>query len=151
MTTMPLGSNISTRPSLTWTWRNLHDGATCTTHRRASVSLKARLKKPSVTCFHVKQTARSQRVSCTILPPSVLWHTWQTEACLVLRPKPRNRRGDFEAKIIKLELSVLRPKLRNPKPPILRPNQEKPPSLILRSNRRKSWPPVLRSNRRKPP
>jgi hypothetical protein len=32
---------------------------------------------------------------------------------LVLRPKLRNRRGDFDAQIIKLELSVLRPKLGN--------------------------------------
>jgi hypothetical protein len=36
---------------------------------------------------------------------------------LVLRPKPRNRRGDFEAQITKPELSVLRPKPGNPPPP----------------------------------
>jgi alkanesulfonate monooxygenase SsuD/methylene tetrahydromethanopterin reductase-like flavin-dependent oxidoreductase (luciferase family) len=36
---------------------------------------------------------------------------------LVLRPKPRNRRGDFEAQITKPELPVLRPKPRNPPPP----------------------------------
>jgi hypothetical protein len=35
---------------------------------------------------------------------------------LILRPKPRNRRGDFEAQITKLELPVLRPKSRNPPP-----------------------------------
>jgi hypothetical protein len=35
------------------------------------------------------------------LPPSVLWRNRQTEACLVLRPKSRNRRGDFDAQIIK--------------------------------------------------
>jgi hypothetical protein len=29
---------------------------------------------------------------------------------LVLKPKPRNRRGDFDAQITKLELPVLRPK-----------------------------------------
>jgi hypothetical protein len=34
----------------------------------------------------------------------------QIEACLVLRHKPRNRGGDFEAQITKTELSVLRPK-----------------------------------------
>jgi hypothetical protein len=36
---------------------------------------------------------------------------------LVLRPKPRNRCGDFEAKITKQELPILRPKLGNPPPP----------------------------------
>jgi hypothetical protein len=39
-----------------------------------------------------------------------LWRNQQTEAHLVLRSKPRNRHGNFEAKIIKPELSVLRPK-----------------------------------------
>jgi hypothetical protein len=33
---------------------------------------------------------------------------------LILRPKSRNRRDDFEAQIIKPELPVLRPKPRNP-------------------------------------
>jgi hypothetical protein len=36
---------------------------------------------------------------------------------LVLRPKPRNRRGDFEAQITKPELQILRPKPENPPPP----------------------------------
>jgi hypothetical protein len=36
---------------------------------------------------------------------------------MVLRHKPRNRRGDFEAQITKSELSVLRPKPENPAPP----------------------------------
>jgi hypothetical protein len=36
---------------------------------------------------------------------------------LVLRPKPRNHRGDFEAQITKPKLSVLRPKSENPPPP----------------------------------
>jgi hypothetical protein len=36
-------------------------------------------------------------VSHADLPPSVLWRNRQTEVWLVLRPKPRNRRGDFEA------------------------------------------------------
>jgi hypothetical protein len=40
-------------------------------------------------------------VSRADLPPSVLWRNRQTEVCLVLRPKPRNRRGDFETQIIK--------------------------------------------------
>jgi hypothetical protein len=39
-----------------------------------------------------------------------LWRNRQTEAHLVLRPKPRNRHGDFEAQITKPTLPVLRPK-----------------------------------------
>jgi hypothetical protein len=38
-----------------------------------------------------------------------LWRNRQTEAHLVLRPKPRNCRGDFEAQITKPKLPVLRP------------------------------------------
>jgi hypothetical protein len=49
-------------------------------------------------------------MSRTDLPPSVLWRNRQTEACLVLTPKPRNRHGDFEAQITKAELPILRPK-----------------------------------------
>jgi hypothetical protein len=64
----------------------------------------------------VKQAARSRRVSRADLPPSVLWRR-QTEAHLVLRPKPRNHRGDFEAQLTKPELPVLRPKPGNPPPP----------------------------------
>jgi hypothetical protein len=36
-------------------------------------------------------------VSRADLHPSILWRNRQTEARLVLRPKPRNRRGNFEA------------------------------------------------------
>jgi hypothetical protein len=36
-------------------------------------------------------------VSRTDLPPLVLWRNRQTEVHMVLRPKPRNHRGDFEA------------------------------------------------------
>jgi hypothetical protein len=36
---------------------------------------------------------------------------------LVLRPKPKNRRDDFDAQITKSELPILRPKLENPPPP----------------------------------
>jgi hypothetical protein len=151
MTTMPLGPNTlktakvgsqglmhsiaSTRPSSTCLRRNLHDGATCTT----------RLENPSQTCFHVKQAARSRRVSRVDLPPSVLWRNRQTEAHMVLRPKPRNCHGDFEAQITKPELPVLRPKPRTlhhlgfeaqprNRPPVLRPNQEKPSPPVLRPN-----------------
>jgi hypothetical protein len=55
-------------------------------------------------------------VSRTDLPPSILWHNRQTEACLILKPKSRNRHGNFEAQINKPELSVLRPKPKNPPP-----------------------------------
>jgi hypothetical protein len=89
----------------------------CTTRRRISPSLQVRLKNPSQTCFHVKQVARSRRVSCTDLPLSVLWRNRQTEVHLVWRPKLRNRRGDFEAQITKSELLVLRPKQGNLPPP----------------------------------
>jgi hypothetical protein len=60
------------------------------------------------------------------LPPSVLWRKRQIEACLVLRPKPRNCRGDFEAQITKPELPVLRPKLGKPPPPWFRGSTKKP-------------------------
>jgi hypothetical protein len=52
-------------------------------------------------------------VSRADFSPSVLCRKRQTEAHLVLRPKPRNCRGDFEAQITKPELPVLRPKLGN--------------------------------------
>jgi alkanesulfonate monooxygenase SsuD/methylene tetrahydromethanopterin reductase-like flavin-dependent oxidoreductase (luciferase family) len=45
---------------------------------------------------------------------------------LVLRPKPRNHRGDFESQIIKPELSVLRPKPGNPAPPWFSGSTKKP-------------------------
>jgi hypothetical protein len=51
------------------------------------------------------------------LAPSILRHNRQTDACMVLRPKPRNRRGDFEAQNTKPELQILRPKPGNPPPP----------------------------------
>jgi hypothetical protein len=89
----------------------------CTTRHRASGSLQARLGNRSQTCFHAKQAARSRHASCANLPLSVLWRNRQTESRLVLRPKQRNRRGDFEAQITKPELPVLRPKSENPPPP----------------------------------
>jgi hypothetical protein len=107
----------STHPSSTCLQCNLRDGATCTTRRRASANLQVRLKNPSQTCFHAKQTARSRRVSRADLPPSILWRNRQTEGYLVLRPKPRNCRGDFEAQITKPELPILRHKTGNPPPP----------------------------------
>jgi hypothetical protein len=56
-------------------------------------------------------------VSRTDLPLSVLWHNRQTEAHLILRLKPRNRRGDFDTQITKTELPILRPKPENSPPP----------------------------------
>jgi hypothetical protein len=55
-----------------------------------------------------------------------LWHNRQTEACLVLRLKPRNRHDDFEAQITKPELPVLRPKSGNPPPPWFGGSTKKP-------------------------
>jgi hypothetical protein len=45
---------------------------------------------------------------------------------LVLRLKPRNCRGDFEAQITKPELPVLRPKPGNPPPPYFLGSTKKP-------------------------
>jgi hypothetical protein len=55
-----------------------------------------------------------------------LWRNRQTEDFLVLRLKPRNRRGDFDAQIIKSELLVLRPKPENPPPPWILGSTKKP-------------------------
>jgi hypothetical protein len=46
----------------------------------------------------------------------VLWRNRQTEVHLVLRHKPRNHRGDFEAQITKPQIPVLRSKPENPPP-----------------------------------
>jgi hypothetical protein len=37
---------------------NLYDDVTCIIHHRASASLEARLKNPTVTCFQTKQAVR---------------------------------------------------------------------------------------------
>jgi hypothetical protein len=106
----------SIHPSSTCLRRNLRNDVTCTTCHRASASLQATLGNPSQTCFHTKQAARSQRVSRADLALLVLWRNRQIEACLVLRPKTRNCRGDFEAQITEPKLPVLRPKPGNPPP-----------------------------------
>jgi hypothetical protein len=72
----------------------------------------------------VKQVTRSRCVSHANLPPSILWRNRQTEAHLILSPKPRNCRGDFKLQIIKPQLPVLRCKPRNPSTLVFRPNQE---------------------------
>jgi hypothetical protein len=89
---------------------NFCDSATCTIYRRAYASLQVRLENPSQTCFHAKQDVRSRQKKRAA-------HVDKTKTCLVLRPKPRNRRGDFETQITKPELPVLRPKPGNPPPP----------------------------------
>jgi hypothetical protein len=90
-----------THPYSSFTRRNLYDDATCTTCHHASASLEAKLKNPSATSLQTKQVTRSRCVSHTVLPSSVLWRNRQTKAHLVLRPKPRNHRGDFEVQITK--------------------------------------------------
>jgi alkanesulfonate monooxygenase SsuD/methylene tetrahydromethanopterin reductase-like flavin-dependent oxidoreductase (luciferase family) len=60
------------------------------------------------------------------LLPLVLWRNRQTEAHLVLRRKPRNRHGDFEAQITKPKMSVLRPKPGNHPPPWFWGSTKKP-------------------------
>jgi hypothetical protein len=65
-------------------------------------------------------------MSCADLPLSVLWRNRQTEAHMVLRPKPRNYRGDFEAQITKPKLPILRPKPGSPPPPWFCGSTKKP-------------------------
>jgi hypothetical protein len=72
----------------------------------------------------MKKATRSRHVYRAVLIPLILWHNRQTITHLVLRPKLRNRHGDFEAQIMKPELSDLRPKLGNLTTMVLRPNQE---------------------------
>jgi hypothetical protein len=55
-----------------------------------------------------------------------LWRNRQIEACLVFRPKPKNRHGDFEAQITKPELPVLWSKPRNHPPPWFWGSTKKP-------------------------
>jgi hypothetical protein len=55
-----------------------------------------------------------------------LWRNWQTEAHLILRLKPRNCRGDFEAQITKPELSIFMLKPKNPTPPWFWDSTKKP-------------------------
>jgi hypothetical protein len=68
----------------------------------ASTNLEVRLEYPIPTCFHVKKGAKSRRVFYAVfIIPSVLWRNRKTITRLVLRLKPRNRRGDFDPQIIK--------------------------------------------------
>jgi hypothetical protein len=129
---------------------NFRDGATCITCHCAFASLQARLENPSQTCFHVKQAARFRRVSHADLPPSILWHNRQTEACLFLTPKTRNHHGDFEAQITKPELPVLRPKPGKPSPSWFRGSTKKP-TTGFEAKPEKPSPSVLRLNWQKPP
>jgi hypothetical protein len=59
-----------------------------------------------------------RRILTRILTPSSSAHrfwgaNWQTSSHMILRPKSRNRRDDFEAQITKLSTLVLRHKPRN--------------------------------------
>jgi hypothetical protein len=62
-----------------------------------------------------------------------LWCNRQTEAWLVLRPKLRNRSGDFDAQITKPELRVLRSKPENPPPPWFWGSTKKPRETVATS------------------
>jgi hypothetical protein len=125
---------VSTRPSLASSSCDLRGDAMCTTRHRYSTNFEANWKNPSPTCFQVKQAARYRCISRVVLLPSVLWHNRQTVARLVLRHKPRNRRGDFEAQITIPELPILRPKPENPSTLVLRPNREtRAPHLLVHS------------------
>jgi hypothetical protein len=137
----------STRLSSASTSRHLHDDATCITRSHSSTSLEARLRNPTPIGFHTKQAAKSRHASHADLSLSVLWHNRQIEARLVLRLKPRNRRGDFEAQITKPELSVLRPKLGNTSTLVLRLNQQtRAPSLHAYGVDRTRRHPTFRSS-----
>jgi hypothetical protein len=84
----------------------------CTTRCRTYTSFKATLVNPSATCFQAKQATRSWHVPRAVLPLSILWRNQQTEACLVLRSKPRLSQW-FWAQITKPELPILRHKQKN--------------------------------------
>jgi hypothetical protein len=97
----------STCPSSTWLRRNLRDSVTCTIRRRVSVSLVVRLGNTCQTCFHMKQPARSWRVSHTAAPshqfcdstdkpkPDWFWDPNQETVTVILRLKSPNRSCRF--------------------------------------------------------
>jgi hypothetical protein len=91
--------------------------------------------------FFYWETTRVQLIYRGHRPPSLIFFKTKIESCschtstLKLRkwkwevtrePKPRNRRGDFEPKITKSELPVLRPKPKNPPPPWFWGSTKKP-------------------------
>jgi hypothetical protein len=89
----------NTRLYSTLSWHHLHNDATCTIRVTSS---PVRLENPRSTCFQAKQAVKSRRMSNAVfILPSVLWHNQQTVSYSVLRPKPRNSHGDFEAQITK--------------------------------------------------
>jgi hypothetical protein len=98
-----------------------------------------KLGNSSPTYLQVKQAIKSRHVSHAVLLPSVLWRHRQTAAYLVLIPKPRNCRSDFEAQITKLELPVLRPKLGNSSTLVLRQNQETCVPRLLVHGADRTW------------
>jgi hypothetical protein len=86
-------------------------------------------------------------MSHVVLLPSVLWHNQQIVAHLILRPKERNRCGDFDAQITKSKLPVLRHKSGNPSTLVLRLNQEIcAPRLLMHGTNRTQHHPTSRSS-----
>jgi hypothetical protein len=78
-----------------------------------------------------------------------LWRNRQIEACLILRPKPRNCHGDFKTQIIKPYLPVLRPKPKKPSTTLVLRLNQKIIVTDFEAKPKKPSPSVLRPNRRK--
>jgi hypothetical protein len=135
--------------SLTWSSRDLHDGATCTTRRHTSASFEANWEtlaqlastwsKPldlnvcpmpshPPVGFKVQPTNRSL-FSFEAQTKKLSQQFWGTNHQIVAT--------DFEAQTGKPEPLVLRLNLEKPSPPVLRPNWRKPSPPVLSPNRRK--------------
>jgi hypothetical protein len=122
----------STRPSSDSSPRDLHDDATCTTHRLSSVSFEANWE--TLAQLASRRSKPLDLNACLAPSSSSRWFCGATEtiAHLVLRPKPINRQGDFVGQITKLQLLILRPKSENSTTLVLRPNQEtRTPHLLV--------------------
>jgi hypothetical protein len=112
----PTQPTASTRTSSTWLWRNLRNGATYTTRRRASASLEARLGNPSQTFTQSKPLDLD---TCPALthPPDGFVVQPTTQSMLGFEAKPlTNRQPWFWGSTKKLS------------PPVLRPNRKNHPS-----------------------
>jgi hypothetical protein len=103
------------RPSFASLPRDLRDDATCIIRCHYFTSFEAKLENPSPTCFVMKQGTECRRVSSQRLHPLIGFEaqTDKPPPPLVLSPKPRNRRGDFDAQITKLSTLILSLKPRN--------------------------------------
>jgi hypothetical protein len=125
---------------------------------RASASLKARLRNTSLTYFHVKQVAKSWRVSHDVTSthqfwgatdkpsPTWVWGTNQETIAVILRPKSPNcsyqfwdtnqetlHHLGFEAQL-RNRPSVLRTKREKPSQWFWGQTTDKPSTLVLRLN-----------------